>query len=75
MMEDHYPKYSQKEVEDIERKAYQKGYDQALADNHILTGKAAKKFIENMNHNKPTEEHKKFIEDCVRLFEETRRED
>lgn len=48
---------------------YNEGYADALDDNHILHGKAAEKFIKEMN-KKPTKEHKVFLKDCEELYKQ-----
>jgi hypothetical protein len=48
---------------------YSEGYTDALDDNHIIHGKAAEKFIKDMN-KKPTKGKKVFLKDCEEIYKQ-----
>jgi len=55
---------------------YKEGYNEALNNNHILHGDAAKEFMEEVIHPKPlSEKQDKFLKECVNTYKTTKSDD
>jgi hypothetical protein len=56
-----------------ERYWFEKGYHKALDDNHILYGKAAERFMKEVEcPRKPSKKQQAFLDKCSKMLKETK---
>lgn len=56
-------------------KGFKAGYNKCLDDHDILYGKDAERLLDEVYNPKPmTKKQKKFLDDCIKVYESTRGE-